>query len=88
MSGKLPLGLRLWRGLTTLATPFGPLLLSQRAARGKEDTARLRERLGIAWLGMVRIGDIQWQGPNVKVGVAPLLVGDAAAVGGDGVWFH
>jgi 3-deoxy-D-manno-octulosonic-acid transferase len=50
VSGKLPLGLRLWRALTTLATPFAPLLLSQRAARGKEDTARLRERLGIAAL--------------------------------------
>jgi 3-deoxy-D-manno-octulosonic-acid transferase len=45
---SLPLGLWLWRAFTTAASPFAKLLLSQRAARGKEDRARLNERLGIA----------------------------------------
>jgi len=43
---KLPLGLSAWRLLTTLATPLAPLLLRQRAARGKEEPARMGERLG------------------------------------------
>lgn len=43
---KTPLGLAAWRLLAGLAAPFAPLLLSQRAARGKEDRARIRERLG------------------------------------------
>ena len=29
------------------ATPFAPLLLRERAARGKEDRARMAERLGM-----------------------------------------
>ncbi len=37
-----------WRLLTRLASPVAPLLLRQRALRGKEDPARSRERLGIA----------------------------------------
>ena len=37
-----------YRLLTTVLEPFAPLLLRQRAARGKEDPARLRERLGYA----------------------------------------
>lgn len=41
-----PLGLSAWRLLTTLATPLAPLLLRQRAARGKEEPARMGERLG------------------------------------------
>jgi 3-deoxy-D-manno-octulosonic-acid transferase len=45
---RLPAGLIAWRGLGLAAQPFAPLLLSQRAARGKEDRARLAERLGIA----------------------------------------
>ncbi len=47
-SASLPLGLSVWRGLTAAASPFARLLLSERAARGKEDRARLNERLGIA----------------------------------------
>jgi 3-deoxy-D-manno-octulosonic-acid transferase len=45
---RLPLGLMAWRALSLAAQPFAPLLLSQRAARGKEDRARMKERLGIA----------------------------------------
>jgi 3-deoxy-D-manno-octulosonic-acid transferase len=37
-----------WRWLTHLASPAAPLLLRERAARGKEDPARLNERLGVA----------------------------------------
>ncbi len=47
---NLPAGLLAWRGLSAAIAPFAPLLLSQRAARGKEDRARLNERLGIAGL--------------------------------------
>jgi 3-deoxy-D-manno-octulosonic-acid transferase len=39
-----------WRLLAGLVAPFAPLLLRQRAARGKEDRARITERLGIAGL--------------------------------------
>ncbi len=49
---KTPIGLAAWRLLAGLAAPLAPLLLRQRAARGKEDRARLNERLGIA--GMAR----------------------------------
>ncbi len=48
MSGSF--GLWGWRLATQLLTPVAPLLLRQRAARGKEDWARLNERLGIAGL--------------------------------------
>ena len=41
-------GLTAWRLLAGLASPLAPLLLGQRAARGKEDRARLNERLGQA----------------------------------------
>jgi 3-deoxy-D-manno-octulosonic-acid transferase len=44
---SLPLGLRAWRWFGMAATPFAPLLLSERAARGKEERARIGERLGI-----------------------------------------
>jgi 3-deoxy-D-manno-octulosonic-acid transferase len=47
---KTPFGLAAWRLLAGLATPLAPLLLRQRAARGKEDRMRLNERLGIASL--------------------------------------
>lgn len=41
-----PFALTGWRVLTGMAAPLAPLLLRQRAARGKEDPARLGERLG------------------------------------------
>lgn len=43
-----PFGLAAWSLLAGAATPLAPLLLRQRAARGKEDKARINERLGIA----------------------------------------
>lgn len=45
---RAPLGLAAWRLLAQTAAPFAPLLLRQRAARGKENSARIRERLGYA----------------------------------------
>jgi 3-deoxy-D-manno-octulosonic-acid transferase len=45
---RLPLGLLAWRWLGIVLTPLTPLLLRERAARGKEDSARMGERLGIA----------------------------------------
>lgn len=45
---RLPLGLHAWRWLGIALTPLAPLLLRERAARGKEDSARMGERLGIA----------------------------------------
>jgi 3-deoxy-D-manno-octulosonic-acid transferase len=48
MSGPLPL--RLYRLATALAEPFAPLALKARLGRGKEDPARIGERLGRASL--------------------------------------
>jgi 3-deoxy-D-manno-octulosonic-acid transferase len=45
-----PMGLKAWRLLTGLLTPFSRLLLRERAARGKEDWARFNERMGVAGL--------------------------------------
>ena len=45
---RLPLGIHAWRWLGILVTPLTPLLLRERAARGKEDSARMGERLGVA----------------------------------------
>lgn len=45
---RLPLGLHAWRWLGIALTPLAPLLLRERAARGKEDSARMGERLGVA----------------------------------------
>ena len=44
----VPLGLQGWRLFTRAASPFARLVLSRRATRGKEDLARMNERLGIA----------------------------------------
>ena len=49
-SGKLPWGLKAWRLLTWMLSPLAPLLLRERAARGKEDWTRLNERLGLSGL--------------------------------------
>ncbi len=43
-----PLSLRLYRLATALAEPLAPMLLNARAQRGKEDPARIGERLGHA----------------------------------------
>ncbi len=62
-----PLSLRLYALATGLAEPFAPLLLSRRVRRGKEDAARLSERLGrsgrsrpdgpLVWLHGASVGE-------------------------------
>ncbi len=44
---RLPLGIHAWRWLGIAMTPLAPLLLRERAARGKEDRSRMGERLGM-----------------------------------------
>jgi 3-deoxy-D-manno-octulosonic-acid transferase len=63
----LPLSLALYRAATTALEPFAPLLLSRRAKAGKEDRARLHERLGrpkasrpegrLVWLHGASVGE-------------------------------
>lgn len=48
MIANLLLGI--YRNVTTVAGPFTPALLDWRRRRGKEDPARLRERMGVASL--------------------------------------
>ena len=45
---RTPLGLRAYRSATTALSPVAKLMLRERAVRGKEDRARLQERLGFA----------------------------------------
>lgn len=45
--GGTPIGFRAYRTATTLLSPALPLFLRRRAGRGKEDTARIHERLGV-----------------------------------------
>jgi 3-deoxy-D-manno-octulosonic-acid transferase len=64
---RLPLSLRLYSLATGLAEPIAPLLLRARARRGKEEAARLPERLGhaslprpagpLAWLHGASVGE-------------------------------
>jgi 3-deoxy-D-manno-octulosonic-acid transferase len=64
---SLPLSLSLYRLATGALQPFAPLLLKRRAARGKEDAARLDERLArpstprpdgkLVWLHGASVGE-------------------------------
>jgi len=64
---SLPLSLALYRVATTALEPFAPLLLKRRAAKGKEDPARLNERLArprlprpagpLVWLHGASVGE-------------------------------
>ncbi|EJL31725.1 3-deoxy-D-manno-octulosonic-acid transferase, partial [Caulobacter sp. AP07] len=64
---SLPLSLSLYRAATTALEPFAPLLLERRAKAGKEDRARLNERLGrpttprpagpLVWLHGASVGE-------------------------------
>ncbi len=63
----MSLTLGLYRALMGLAEPLAPMLLARRAARGKEDPARIGERLGragiarpdgpLVWLHGVSVGE-------------------------------
>lgn len=64
---SLPLSLQLYRAATTALEPFAPLLLDRRAKAGKEDRARLHERLArptaprpegrLVWLHGASVGE-------------------------------
>src|SRR5262245_35021394 len=64
---KAPFGLAVWRLAAAAAHPLAPLLLRQRAARGKEEPARFSERLGagamarppgrLAWVHGASVGE-------------------------------
>jgi 3-deoxy-D-manno-octulosonic-acid transferase len=64
---RAPFPLTVYRGLTGLIEPFAPWLLARRASTGKEDRARLAERLGrpsverpdgpLVWLHGVSVGE-------------------------------
>ncbi|HXS06644.1 MAG TPA: 3-deoxy-D-manno-octulosonic acid transferase [Rhizomicrobium sp.] len=72
MTTRLPLGLNAWRWLGMAATPFAPVLLRQRAARGKEDPARMAERLGHAGVARPE-GELIWiHGASVGESLAAL----------------
>ena len=65
--GRFPFLLSLYRGLSPALGPFIPLFLRRRLQRGKEDGARLNERLGLpnafrppgrlAWLHGASVGE-------------------------------
>lgn len=67
MTGSLPLSLKLYAWAARAMSPLVPALLAARVRRGKEDGARLGERLGdasqprpagrLAWLHAVSVGE-------------------------------
>lgn len=60
MAEPLPMALRVYRGLSSVAAPLAPALIRQRLKRGKEDPARTNERRGISH-------DSRPQGPLVWI---------------------
>ncbi len=76
MSEPVPVDLRLYRLMTGLLTPFLPGILQRRAAKGKEDPARLNERLGIAPIDRPG-GALVWlHGASVGESIVALSVAD------------
>ncbi|WGM40878.1 3-deoxy-D-manno-octulosonic acid transferase [Caulobacter sp. NIBR1757] len=65
----MTLSLRLYRAAMAVLQPFAPGLLSSRAAKGKEDAARVQERLGhasvarpedgLVWIHAISVGESQ-----------------------------
>jgi len=69
---RLPLGLKSWRLLTGALSPLARPYLRQRASRGKEDWARVNERLGLSGLPRPK-GRVIWvHGASVGESLAAL----------------
>ncbi|MEN3289354.1 MAG: 3-deoxy-D-manno-octulosonic-acid transferase [Bradyrhizobium sp.] len=60
MADTLPMALRVYRGLSSAASPLAPALIRQRLKRGKEDPARIDERRGLSH-------DVRPQGPLIWI---------------------
>src|SRR6202046_1814383 len=48
MANALPMTLRVYRRLSSVAIPFAPALIKRRLKQGKEDPARVGERRGMS----------------------------------------
>lgn len=80
-----PLGLAAYRLATTAVAPAVPFFLRQRAWRGKEDTARMHERLGHASIARPD-GRLVWiHGASVGESTAALPLVDAFLRSGESV---
>lgn len=80
-----PLGLAAYRLATMALAPAVPFFLRQRALRGKEDTARMRERLGYASVNRPN-GRLIWiHGASVGESMAALPLVDAFLKAGEHV---
>jgi 3-deoxy-D-manno-octulosonic-acid transferase len=60
MADTLPMALRVYRGLSSAASPLAAALIRQRLKRGKEDPARTDERRGLSH-------DLRPQGPLIWI---------------------
>jgi 3-deoxy-D-manno-octulosonic-acid transferase len=76
MSASIPLALRVYALMTGLFAGFIPGVLQRRAAKGKEDPARLGERLGTAAISRPQ-GTLVWlHGASVGESMVALSVAD------------
>ncbi len=74
MSAKVPLALRFYAVMTRLFSGFLPGILQRRAAKGKEDPARIAERLGTAPIDRPQ-GTLVWlHGASVGESMVALTV--------------